>query len=451
MRRRVVFLGPSLPQLAGATRIQGVEVLPPIAALDLLRLELTSGDVVGIVDGYFHQSQAVPHKEILAILGKGVHVFGAASLGALRAAELEPWGMRGVGRIFAGFRARHLVADDEVALRHAGAEHGYARLSEPLVNIRATLAAAVRAGICARSTAVQLIASFGSTPYPSRRWSMLAEHARNLRLTEEQTEAVVEYCRLYPIDMKRLDAEELMKQVARFAPSVRDMRSDPPRTVYLYRWQLAISAAAGYESLRLLQVLHPQFARWYQDLILSELRTDCQAKCGITSADPVRHGAHLGLYGVGADAASEFLNNWTTADERRDLNHGDLLQLFLARSLRLAPGVAPVELMLRVLEGSLVGDTAKGLLSEINQTNVRAAELRNDYNVERIARSEVSTWLTRLWAVAGAEPHDFNLAAMSRGFVSGAEAVRVARPMYLWAVCSADRVASLPPLMPTST
>ena len=67
------------------------------------------------------------HKEILWALPEGVPVFGSASMGALRAAELRGFGMRGVGRIFEAFREGALEDDDEVALAHGPAATGYPR------------------------------------------------------------------------------------------------------------------------------------------------------------------------------------------------------------------------------------------------------------------------------------------------------------------------------------
>ena len=56
--------------------------------------------VIGIIDGYFEIVPTVWHKEILWAMAQGIHVFGAASIGALRAAELDAFGMRGIGRIY---------------------------------------------------------------------------------------------------------------------------------------------------------------------------------------------------------------------------------------------------------------------------------------------------------------------------------------------------------------
>ena len=52
---------------------------------------------IGLIDGYFERVPSVSHKEILWAMSQGIVVIGAASMGALRAAELAPFGMLGVG------------------------------------------------------------------------------------------------------------------------------------------------------------------------------------------------------------------------------------------------------------------------------------------------------------------------------------------------------------------
>ena len=113
-----VFLGPSLPA-EQATRLLDATYLPPIPQGDLLRLLDRKPRYVGIIDGYFETVPAVWHKEILLAMSSGVHVFGAASMGALRAAELHSFGMVGFGEIFQWYRDGKIIADDEVAVRCA--------------------------------------------------------------------------------------------------------------------------------------------------------------------------------------------------------------------------------------------------------------------------------------------------------------------------------------------
>ncbi len=94
----VVFLGPSLDVTTAETILPGATFLPPICQGQLLSaVDRHQPGVVGIVDGEFGQSLSVWHKEILHVLGRGVRVFGASSMGALRAAECDVYGMEGVG------------------------------------------------------------------------------------------------------------------------------------------------------------------------------------------------------------------------------------------------------------------------------------------------------------------------------------------------------------------
>jgi len=50
--------------------------------------------------GYFEIVPTVWHKEILWAMDRGIHVYGGASIGALRAAELADFGMTGIGQIY---------------------------------------------------------------------------------------------------------------------------------------------------------------------------------------------------------------------------------------------------------------------------------------------------------------------------------------------------------------
>ena len=95
----LVFVGPSLPSAEARALAPRAELRPPIAVGELLALahQRRPPGCVAILDGYFERMAAVWHKEILVALGRGIAVYGAASMGALRAAELGPWGMIGVG------------------------------------------------------------------------------------------------------------------------------------------------------------------------------------------------------------------------------------------------------------------------------------------------------------------------------------------------------------------
>src|SRR6185369_4259068 len=113
--------------------------------------------------------RSVWHKEILWALSRGVRVYGAASMGALRAAELSVFGMVGVGEVFRAFASGELEDDDEVAVVHqAGGQQGYRATSEALDNIRATLASAAAEGVVRPADRDAIIAVAKGLFYPER-------------------------------------------------------------------------------------------------------------------------------------------------------------------------------------------------------------------------------------------------------------------------------------------
>ncbi len=116
-------------------------VRPPARKGDLYRAVLDGADAIGLVDGVFGFVPSVWHKEILYALKQGVPVLGAASIGALRAAECTPYGMVPVGPIAESYASGARSEDADVCLAHAPAELDFMPLSEPLVDAEATIAA----------------------------------------------------------------------------------------------------------------------------------------------------------------------------------------------------------------------------------------------------------------------------------------------------------------------
>ena len=171
--RPVVFLGPSLP-LAEAQAVLDAVYYSPISQGDLTRLMDPPPGIVVIIDGRFDDVPAVWHNEILFAMERGTRVIGAASMGALRAAELAQYGMIGVGAVYQAFRRGSLEDDDEVAVVHAPAELGWTALSEAMVNIRATLRAAVRDKMLTDGEASEIVAAAKAVHYPQRTWEGLA-------------------------------------------------------------------------------------------------------------------------------------------------------------------------------------------------------------------------------------------------------------------------------------
>jgi len=225
--RTIIFCGPTLNAQDFDT-YGSFEFRPPVRQGDLYAVTREVPKVIGVIDGYFDGQPAVLHKEILWALKQGIAVFGASSMGALRAAELHPFGMRGVGRIFEAYRDGELTDDDEVALIHGPPETGYLRLSEPMVNIRATLEKAVGEQIIDPDAAARLAASAKARFYQLRNWPDLIAKLCDPLLAENFSA----WLRTGMIDRKREDALELLNQVDAF---IRSGAAPSPATFH-FEW-----------------------------------------------------------------------------------------------------------------------------------------------------------------------------------------------------------------------
>jgi hypothetical protein len=205
----VVFLGPSL-ELDEARRLLDAEFLPPVQLGDVWRISQERPSAIGIIDGYFHHVPAVWHKEILYALSLGISVYGAASMGALRSAELAPFGMVPIGSIATAYCAGSLTSDDEVAMVHASGELGYRPLSEPLVNVRSTVAAAIEEGVLSETAGELVIQTARSLFYPDRVWEHLLDR---LPCREDQLDAFRTWLPRGRVDQKRADAVGMLQRM----------------------------------------------------------------------------------------------------------------------------------------------------------------------------------------------------------------------------------------------
>ena len=200
MHEVAVYLGPSLhPNDARA--ILDAEYLPPIKRGDLAKLPAET-KLVGIVDGEFFQSLAVSPREILPLLERGVLVFGAASMGAMRAVEAEPNGMVGIGEIFRMYRDGVIDGDDEVALIYDS--QTYRNLSAPLINVRHALDLAVAEGVVGAEKATEIVAELKRLYFPLRSFDRVVALAPQLKAFLQERKP----------DLKRDDALQLVQGLA---------------------------------------------------------------------------------------------------------------------------------------------------------------------------------------------------------------------------------------------
>ena len=205
-----IFTGPTLSPEEARTELDAV-YLPPASQGDVYRATLRRPRAIGIIDGYFECVPAVWHKEILWAMTQGIHVYGSASMGALRAVELAAFGMEGVGAIFEAFRDGTLEDDDEVAVAHGPAETSYRSLSVAMVNIRFTLSAAVRGRVIRSRTRAALERIGKSLFYADRDYRRILESAAAEGVSEAELRALREWLPDGEVNQKRLDALAMLR------------------------------------------------------------------------------------------------------------------------------------------------------------------------------------------------------------------------------------------------
>src|SRR5215471_9647436 len=238
----IVFSGPSLPP-SKAPFVPGVEWRPPVRQGDLHKTALSRPAIIGVIDGYFERVPTVWHKEILWAMAQGIHVYGAASIGALRAAELAEFGMKGVGAIFRHFRATPLADDDEIAVLHGPAELDYVPVTEAMVNVRATIDRALQLEEVAPPLATMLLEIAKSLFYKDRSYEEMLRRARELGASHDALRRFAEWLPRGQVDQKRLDALEMLAAMSDHLTRGVSPLTVSYRMAHTFAWEFACRRA----------------------------------------------------------------------------------------------------------------------------------------------------------------------------------------------------------------
>ncbi|MFC9602434.1 TfuA-like protein [Streptomyces niveus] len=441
-----VFSGPTVPAVRVREVVPGAVTHPPVRHGDLMRLGAGPGDTVLIIDGLWHQSAPVRHKEILALLADGVAVVGAASMGALRAAELAPYGMVGVGRIFEDFRSGALDADDEVAVLHT--DDGRP-LSEALVNLRAALTRAAADGQLEDIEADRLADLARSLPYTSRSWTALGRLAAGEGLGPAFSRADT-WRHTHPCDAKREDAERALALVAAGLPPAPGAGAwawagEPWQTSFVRYWQAAFrpGAETSGQPVSFLALLHHQQlydpeipARWRARVLAAIAHETGDDVCRPVRSEAVERSALRFAAAAGVEVGSmsgDQLAHWLTEEEVSQLPPEEALVRVVVRSARLdgAWTVWPAavaeagDLLGAVAPAAEAAAAAYALNAEIETADPRHTTAH--LSAERIASHLAQHW--ELPEECGQAVLD--AAARDRAFRDFAGAVEVARAFYL--------------------
>ncbi|MFE2296907.1 TfuA-like protein [Streptomyces sp. NPDC059445] len=452
-----VYAGPTLPVGDVLDAVPEAIVHPPVRHGDLWLLDPRREDTVLIIDGVLRDAEPVRHKEILDVLGRGTRVMGAAGLGALRAAELGPYGMRGVGHVFSMYRGGALDADDEVAVEYPPC--GFPALTLALVNLRWALVQAVARRLIPEDQAAPVLHAARQLHYTRRNWAALLHRAElTCARTGEAARTLRRFTAEHPrlADLQREDALLALEQTrAEHAPDAAGpaRAALTPRTCPMERERGAhrpavparrVPIVSERDVLGFQQVYDPDFPARYRRYALERITWGVPAGA---DRDPVR--VALSAVGAAPETAGtpettsapettaahlpqETWDYWLTPREQREqreqredgARHG-LLRL-LVRSFRVEPGVGtfhgvPVELR----GGERAWAAGASAVAAADLLNEHVARSGTHRVPDRVPAAVVRRHLADVWKCG--DSAELLAAARDRGFVSLAEAEQTAR------------------------
>ena len=209
MNNIVIYTGLSIC-FDEAKSILDADYQPPIKRGDIDNLLNNRDDmeIIGIIDGVFHQSPAVSHKEILRALKDNITVVGGASMGALRACELCPYGMIGIGNIFEDYKNGTIESDDDVAVSLDPTT--YEQLSDSWINMKYNFNKAQKDNILSQEDVDNLLATSKDIYYPKRSFEYVIKKSE---LTEYKKTKLTKYLDKNKFDIKHDDAKAVIEYI----------------------------------------------------------------------------------------------------------------------------------------------------------------------------------------------------------------------------------------------
>lgn len=186
---------------------ENVVYKPPIKRGDIDEALKENPDIIGIIDGVFHQSPAVAHKEILKAMKNGVKVIGSSSMGALRASELDSLGMIGIGYVYEQYRDGKITSDDDVAVSLD--KDTLEAISVPLVNMEYVFRNAEKENIITEGEKEELLKIAKEIYYPKRLYSTVLNKSS---LDNNKKDVLIDFIAKSK-DIKKEDGLKLIKYI----------------------------------------------------------------------------------------------------------------------------------------------------------------------------------------------------------------------------------------------
>lgn len=205
MNLPIIYLGPSL-SINKAKKIIDAEFRPPAKKGDFINLNLLTErrDIV-LIDGVFLQEYPPSPIEVFQVINNtNFKVYGAASIGALRAVELEKFGMKGIGKIFGFFKQNIINSDDEIAVTF---DSNYNLLSEAMIDIRYNIFLSWKLGIIDKETKQMMVNLAKRLYFPFRTYENIIKKSCLLFPSKEKyISKFSNYISMNKVSLKELDA-----------------------------------------------------------------------------------------------------------------------------------------------------------------------------------------------------------------------------------------------------
>ncbi|MDO5850391.1 MAG: TfuA-related McrA-glycine thioamidation protein [Methanobacteriaceae archaeon] len=205
-KKVIIFTGLSISPEEASTILEA-DYREPVKRNDILQAIADKPDIIGIIDGVFHSTPAVSHKEIMKAMKEGITVVGGSSMGALRASELDVLGMKGIGYVYNQYASGQITSDDDVAVTFD--PDSKTLLSEALVNIDYTLNLAIEEGIINQEEKDNIIQVTKNIYYPKRNYPYIFA---NINMESDKKTKLMEFINKTD-DIKYLDAIEVLEYI----------------------------------------------------------------------------------------------------------------------------------------------------------------------------------------------------------------------------------------------
>jgi hypothetical protein len=433
-----VFSGPST---AGSAVLEMPEVCPhpPVMHGDLYRLRLEPGDKVLIVDGLYQHEAPVRHKEILSLCASGVRVYGAASIGALRASELHGLGMSGLGTVFGWYRDGRLNSDADVAVVHGDADVSFRAFTHAMVSILDRCEELQRTGRLDAHSAAAVTEIARSVHFTERSSTALLVAARK-HGQESAMHTVVTALSDVGNDIKRRDAATAIRALVEAGPAPLSDReiAEVPDTSLRREWKLRHSPAtdeadapAKREVLAYAQFFLPDFPERHTLYVLAHLAPEYPS---------LTEGRHFPRWLTRLSSAELVRRGLLTADELGALSPSERNLRVLVRSFRLTSGKLVYHDLPAELAGELPDLTAQ--CSRMLALTRQAMSANPLFHPSDVPAQMIKPVFAELWRTTS-----LATALLDRGFRDVEDFLAWARPFY---VAASAAVAMRQPMNSTT-